>query len=278
MLGRHGFAMVLFSSLRRAATQPLQRHQLPVSAWRKNSRSCIQLGDVRSFKESGHTGDADELLCAVGGIIGSELPDRVARKELFEAHAVARVVDRHFPEETEITEFCAGCGLLGIFLMLLNPRRRVRCSDKKKQLLACRLQDALTVHWPFLQGITWEEEDARHGQLKTRGELVASCHACSVLSDEVILTARRGRSPLVLVPCCYQKAPRLPREVGWPWLPNWSWKRWPWLEEGSINAQGRDAIHAARVKCLEEDGYEVWEEFIDPNISKMNMAIVAQPT
>ena len=53
-------------------------------------------------------GDADELLCAVGGIIGSELPDRVARTELFEAHAVARVVDRHFPEETEITEFCAG--------------------------------------------------------------------------------------------------------------------------------------------------------------------------
>lgn len=56
MLGRHGFAMVLLSSLGRAATQPLQRHQLPVSAWRKNSRSCIQLGDVRSFKESGHTG------------------------------------------------------------------------------------------------------------------------------------------------------------------------------------------------------------------------------
>ena len=126
--------------------------------------------------------------------------------------------------------------------------------------------------------VWFSQEDARHGQLKTRGELVASCHACSVLSDEVILAARRGRSPLVLVPCCYQKAPRLPREVGWPWLPNWSWKRWPWLEEGSINAQGRDAIHAARVKCLEEDGYEVWEEFIDPNISKMNMAIVAQPT
>lgn len=62
-------------------------------------------------------GDADELLCAVGGIIGSELPGRVPRKELFEAHAVARVVDRHFPEETEITEFCAGFawGCLGYY-------------------------------------------------------------------------------------------------------------------------------------------------------------------
>ncbi len=53
--------------------------------------------------------------------------------------------------------FFAGCGLLGIFLMLLNPRRRVRCSDKKQQLLARRLHETLSVRWPFLHRIIWEE-------------------------------------------------------------------------------------------------------------------------
>lgn len=124
------------------------------------------------------------------------------------------------------------------------------------------------------------QEDARHGQLRAEGELVASCHACSLLSDEVLRTAKGSepRSPLVLVPCCYQKRPKVPKQLGWPWLPDWSWKRWPWLEEGVINAQGRDAINAARVKALEEDGYEVWQDAIDPNISQMNLAILARPS
>eukprot|EP00438_Fugacium_kawagutii_P016827 Skav203786 [mRNA] locus=scaffold206:452032:455522:+ [translate_table: standard] len=195
--------MVLLSV--RAASQPLQRHQLPLSAWRKNSRSCLQLGDVRSFKESRRTGsrsaeglpwrwrsmaawqaagDMDPLLCEVGGVLAAQLPGKVPRKELFEAHAVAQLVERHFPQERRITEFCAGCGLLGIFLMLLNPRRSLRCSDKKRQPLA----------------------------------------------------------------------------------------------RGVINAQGRDAINAARVKALEEDGYEVWQDVIDPNISQMNLAILARPS
>ena len=68
-------------------------------------------------------GDADPLLCDVGSFIGAELPDRLPRKELFEAHAVARVVDRYFPEELEITEFCAGPDLM--FVMNLN--RRIVC-------------------------------------------------------------------------------------------------------------------------------------------------------
>ncbi len=50
----------------------------------------------------------------MGSFIGAELPDRLPRKELFEAHAVARVVDRYFPEELEITEFCAGGTILNL--------------------------------------------------------------------------------------------------------------------------------------------------------------------
>lgn len=171
-----------------------------------------------------------------------------------------------------------GCGLLGIFLMLLNPQREVRCSDKRQQPLARQLHQILQKRWPSLERITWEEEDVRHGGLKTTGELVASCHACSILSDEIILAAKTNRSPLVLVPCCYSKEPKLPPEVGWPWLPHWSFKRWPWLEKGAVNQLGQSAIHAARLRCLEEAGYKVQEDHIDPSISKMNLVIVAQPT
>ena len=53
----------------------------------------------------------------------------------------------------------AGCGLLGIFLMLMKPRRDVRCSDQKQRLLARRLSEVLRGQWPALDRIAWEEED-----------------------------------------------------------------------------------------------------------------------
>ena len=209
---------------------------------------------MRSFETQ--PGTAAPLLCSVGAALAARLPGQVPRKELFEAFEVAQVVQRHFAEAPRITEFCAGCGLLSIFLVLLKPSRQLRCLDKRRGPLAVKLLQALRPLWPCLAQIEWQEQDARHG-LGAQGELVASCHACSVLSDEIILAAKRGRSPLVLVPCCYQKAPRLPATEGWPWLPHWSWARWPWLQQGLVNLQGPEAIHEARLRCLREDGYEL---------------------
>ena len=127
------------------------------------------------------------------------LPGRLPRKELFEAHAVMEVVNRHFPKESRIFEPCAGCGLLAIFLVLSNRARRVRCSDKKQPRLARELHECVAHKWPFLrQQIQWEEADVRKTTVTVaRDELLVSCHACSFLSDEMILSAKRSRLALV---------------------------------------------------------------------------------
>jgi len=270
-------ALTAFAVLTATVTgQPLARHALPVSKWRKNSRNYLQAGDAKPFAQSGCTGDADSLLCEVGSVISAGLPGRLPRKELFEAHAVSDVVNRYFPSQVHVLEPCAGCGLLAVFLVLSNRRRKVRCSDKKQPRISHQLMACLTQTWPFLQDqIQWEEADVRKTSLTVEEEeLLVSCHACSLLSDEMILAATRASRPMVLVPCCYDKEPSLPER---PWLPNWHWRRWPWLREGAVNRLGQEGIHQARVACLEEAGYHVEMDEIDSEISDMYRVIVAQP-
>lgn len=274
---RRGMAAALARLSPEVLSQPMARHQIPVSAWRKGSKNCISSGDERSFEASRRSGDSDELLCQVGAYISTRLPNRLPRKELFEAHAVAQLVHRHFREESShIIELCAGCGLLSVFLVLMDPRRRVRCLDMIQSPIAIKLLNCLSEEWPVLnKNIQWELQDFRHGSLEIGAEeLATSCHACSFLSDEIILAATAAHRPFVLVPCCYEKRPVLPKR---PWMPKWTWERWPWLEAGSVNHGGPAAIHAARVACLERAGYSVTMDHIDPAISNLNAALIARP-
>ena len=179
------------------ACQRLARHSLPVSQWRKNSRNYLQAGDAVPFERAASTGDADELLCEVGSAISKRLPGRLPRKELYEAHAVMEIVNRHFPAEPlHVFEPCAGCGLLAIFLVLANRHRQVRCSDKKQPKLAHELHQCFVERWPDLRNqIRWEEADVRKTTVTVaQNELLVSCHACSFLSDEMILAARTSAS------------------------------------------------------------------------------------
>ena len=163
-----------------------------------------------------------------------------------------------------------------MFLVLLNRLRHVRCSDKKRPRIARELAQCVEKEWPFLaHQIRWEEADLRKTTLKVApNELLVACHACSFLSDEMILAAKENRRPLVLVPCCYETEPNLPDR---PWLPNWSWKRWPWLQEGAANRLGRSAIHSARMNVLQDAGYHVVQDEIGRQITDMNGVIVAWP-
>ena len=184
--------------------------------------------------------------------------------------------NRYFPSHLNIVEPCAGCGLLAVFLVLLNRHRHVRCSDKQRPRIARELSHCVEKEWPFLaHQIRWEEADLRKSTLTVApSELIVSCHACSFLSDEMIRAAEQNRRPLVLVPCCYETQPNLPDR---PWLPNWSWRRWPWLLEGETNRLGRSKIHEARLDFLKAKGYDVVMDEIDRQITEMNHVIIARP-
>lgn len=255
---------------------PMQvRQSLPVSMWRKGSKSKLVDGDARGFEASGRSGDMDLLLCEVGARLSVDLSHALRRKELFEAHAVASLVQNQgdvFPKK--IVDFCAGCGLLAAFLVLMDPRRQVRCIDKQQSGLAERLLRSLSRRWPDLASrIVWEEQDVRSPKMQLPTDcFVVSCHACAVLSDDAIYAATKCGAcrPLVVLPCCYKKKIRPAEKLGR------TWADWPWLENGSVNCLGPAAVNAARLRHLNHLGYSASLQYIDSNITPMNAAIVAR--
>jgi len=124
--------------------------------------------------------------------------------------------------------------------------------------------------------ISWSEQDFRYELDLGSNELIASCHACSLLSDEVVLAATSNgkERPMVLLPCCHEKQPALPYR---PWMPRWTWDRWPWLLKGEVNLQGAVSVDNARISYMRQCGFHVAVDHIDGAISKQNATIVATP-
>ncbi|CAJ1419099.1 unnamed protein product [Effrenium voratum] len=239
----------------------LPRHSLPVSRWRKNSSHRVAAGDVRHFL----AGDASPLLCEVGARVGQALPDKLKHKELFEAHAVAELAQRHLTqwrseglEVQTAVELCAGCGLVGIFLALLDRRLRVLQLDRRRSKLAAQLHE-MADSWDLHERLGWRVADLRPAGEEAAefepGSLVLACHACGLLSDEAMAAAVAARLPLILLPCCYARNPKalVRAKRGHP---SFAWPRYPWLERGAVNRLGRDAVDAARVSFLEQNAYK----------------------
>jgi len=267
--------VICWSAAQAVATCP--RHLLPVSKWRKNSKNKLGLGDGPCFRDAASSGDMDRILCEVGFEISTVIPKVVVRKEFFEAHSTARLIHKHFASGPwQVTELCAGCGLLAIFLVLLDHRRKVTCVDKVRQPVSYKLIEGLSRRWPELREcISYEVRDMRSSRepLDT-GCLVVSCHACGLLSDDVIAMATAGDvcRPLVVLPCCHAKQTRLPSDQ--PWRPKQSWDTWPWLQEGHVNLRGAAAVDAARAGYLRDLGYNVCFDSIDSQITKYCVALV----
>ena len=183
-----------------------------------------------------------------------------------------------------VVDVCAGCGLLGLFLALMRPRAKVIALDRRQSVLSRKLSEIATVFWPQLRDrFTWKVCDVRPSGMDTvLGSqslpshcLVVACHACGLLTDEVIAASSQSRRPMVLLPCCYVTSPKVGRPN--PGHPRHSWERMPWLKEGAVNQEGRTAIDDARVSFLQTQGYEVCMDRIDPRITQYNEAICAFP-
>jgi len=267
--------VVCWSAVHAVANYP--RHLQPVSKWRKNSKNKLSLGDGPCFKNAASSSDMDHILYEVGFEISTVIPKVVVKKEFFEAYATARLIHRHFTSGPwQVMEFCAGCGLLAIFLALLDQRRKVTCVDKVRQPVSYKLIEGLSRRWPLLhECISYEVRDMRScTEPLDAGCLVVSCHACGLLTDDVIAMATAGGvcRPLVVLPCCYASRPRLPSAQ--PWRPTQSWDTWPWLQGGQVNLKGEAAVNAARAGYLRDLGYNVCFDSIDSQITKNCVALV----
>ena len=238
--------------------------------------------------------DAGLLICFSGAGI-DVAKDRLKHKELFESFEVASLAHKTLGAregcekwrprmwqqrqlDMDIVDLCTGCGLVGLFLALLTGRKVV-CMDRKRSRLATEVHHKVAGHFPGLrEQIEWRLQDLRPtgGKgLHLPNSLLVACHACGLLSDEVIaLASFKVLRPLILLPCCYPLKPKVNVRHD---VPSFSWLRFPWLRRGAVNLQGPDAVDAARIRHLEGLGYEVQVDFIDKSITPHSKAIVAVP-
>lgn len=272
--------------------QPRLLEPRSVATWQKGARHKLIASDAPLFEAAAQRGEEDPLLCQVGATLSAGLSHAVRRKELYEAHAAARLVSKHLLRDVvhataaegdsgvkpshamSIAELCAGCGLLSMFLALLEPRRQAFCVDRQRSGLASRLLDCLSERWPRLRSqVSREERCIRNDCPVLPSECaVVSCHACGLLSDDVIWAATQDgvKRPVLLLPCCFANR-RLWKQGPLPW------ERWPWLRGGDVNRQGQSAVNDARVQHLAGLGYEAFLDAIDPEITGMNSVVVGIP-
>lgn len=125
------------------------------------------------------------------------------RKELFEAWEVARRVRRRF-RGGRVVDLCAGHGLLGQMLLLLDDSSPgALIVDRTRPPSSGTLQRALSTEWPRLDGrVAFLEAPLADVELH-RDDVVVSVHACGALTDQVIDLAVRADARLAVMPCCH---------------------------------------------------------------------------
>jgi hypothetical protein len=126
------------------------------------------------------------------------------RKELFEAWEVARRVRRRF-RGGRIVDFCAGHGLLGQIMLLLDDSSpEVLVVDQALPGSCQTLALAMAAEWPRLQGRIVRLETSLDRVPLATDDVVVSIHACGALTDTVIGLATASRSRLAVMPCCHE--------------------------------------------------------------------------
>jgi hypothetical protein len=217
-------------------------------ALKQSSRSRLTRFTVADFP-------GDTLFDAIGRVVSEA--ECLPRKELFEAWAVAKRVNRRVRGQP-IVDLAAGHGLLAYLLLLLDPRAPgARCIDRRRPPSAALLEAALVARWPRLKDqVTWEERDLAD-VVVSPGDLVASVHACGALTDRVLDIAIASRAAVAVLPCCQSLGKN---------------------DTGGLEAwmDGQLAIDAVRALRLRAAGYRVHLQRIPDEITPQNRLIVGQ--
>lgn len=193
-----------------------------------------------------------------------------------------------------IVDVAAGHGLLAWALLLLSDEEErnsnnndnasieqhqqpltVFCLDVQMPPSAELIHASMINQWPHLQD-RFDYVEARLEQLVPHPScLLASVHACGILSDVLVATAAEHQMPLALVPCCHSRKRKLLEDAASPFA-----KR---EYEDILNAKERlpnlaDLLDEARMTALENAGCDVMEVFIPEIFTGKNRLIMGRPS
>jgi Methyltransferase domain len=180
------------------------------------------------------------------------------RKELFEAWEVARRVRRRF-RGGRVVDLCAGHGLLGQILLLLDDSSpEVLLADPALPASCSTIAGAIAAEWPTLRDrVTLLEASLAQVELR-EDDVVVSVHACGALTDAVIDMATAARSRLAVMPCCHDVD-----RADTGGLTGWM--------------HGPLAVDVVRASKLRTAGWQVWTQTIPAAITPHNRLLIAEP-
>jgi len=180
------------------------------------------------------------------------------RKELYEAWETARRVRRQM-RGGPVLELAAGHGLLSAILIILDDTTEAAtCVDIKQPPSHERLVAALEKHWPRLRGRVRYLEGKIEDTAVPPDGLLASVHACGVLTDQVLDLAIKARNRVAVLPCCHDL-----RQCDTGDLDNWM--------------DGPLAVDATRVARLRQAGFRVRTAQIPADITPKNRLLLGWP-
>lgn len=180
------------------------------------------------------------------------------RKELYEAWEVARRVRRRF-RGSRVIDLCAGHGLLGQILLLLDPSSSgALLVDRRLPSSSAMLHRALVSGWPDLHHRVTFCEASMHEVVPEQGDILVSVHACGRLTDQVIGMALASRARLAVLPCCHDLDTADTGALG------------GWLD-------GPLAVDVVRATTLRSAGWQVWTQTIPAVITPHHRLLMAAP-
>ncbi len=181
--------------------------------------------------------------------------DCLPRKELYEAWESARRIRRRM-RGGPVVELAAGHGLLAAILLLLDDSSQTAwCVDVKRPPSHARLMEVLASHWPRLRGrVRFREQRLEDAEIPP-GSLLASVHACGLLTDQVLDLAIAGGHRVAVLPCCHDL-----RACDTGDLDGWM--------------DGPLAIDATRAARLRAAGYQVYTSEIPKDITPKNRLLL----
>jgi len=180
------------------------------------------------------------------------------RKELYEAWEVARRVRRLF-RGGRVVDLGAGHGLLAQVMLLLDDSSpEALVVDKRLPASSGALHEALVQAWPRLAArVTFVAGEFEHVEIRST-DVVVSSHACGALTDVVLERAVASGARVAVLPCCHDlDACDAGELTGW--------------------VNGPLAIDILRALGLQRQGYRIWTQSIDPDITPKNRLLLGAP-